>query len=436
MALETSGVPTVAVHTNVFSKLAKSVALMNGMPGTRQAFVPQPIVGKSPAELRAYVEGNDPVSGRPFMQELIEGLTRPLDGNDVKGLSFERTTPRLLEPDSEEQLQQLFIDNHWTDYLPIVLPTDARVSRMLTGTSHAPDEVVGRLRPANFREFWEFTVEKVAVNAVMAGARPEYFPVILALAASGVTARSSSTTSIATISLVNGPIRDEIGMNAGIGALGPYSHANATIGRAYGLLSQNLQGGSVPGDTYMGSLGNWYATSATFAENEERSPWEPFHVQHGFKRTDSTVSVFFGGWYTQAGFGPRETWQEKLKHCIAAAEHNFAPLLVLDPIVAQGFVERGFDSKHKLSEWISGECRLPAREYWDNQWIQTLAHPLAVAGVEPYAARLRAASDEPISVFTPDDVKIVVAGGGTQGAWRMFGASYRGKGTFSVDAWR
>lgn len=436
MALEMAGVPTVSVHTHVFAKLAKSVALMNGMPGTRQAFVPQPIVGKSPAELRAYIEGTDPISGRPFMQEILEGLTRPLDGDDLKGISFERSTPRLLEPDAEESLQQAFIDNHWTDYLPIVLPTEARVERMLAGTSHPPDKIVGRLRPANFREFWELTVEKVAVNAVMAGARPEYFPVILALAASGVTARSSSTTSIATLSLVNGPIRHEIGMNVGIGALGPYSQANATIGRAYGLLSQNLQGGSVPGDTYMGSLGNWYAVGATFAENEERSPWEPFHVQHGFRSDESTVSVFFGGWYTQAGFGPRETWQEKLKHCIAAAEHNFPPLLVLDPIVARGFVERGFDTKQKLSAWISAECRLPAREYWDNQWTQTLSHPLAVAGVEPFASRLKAAPDDMISVFTPDDVKIVVAGGETQGAWRMFGAAYRGKATISVDAWR
>jgi hypothetical protein len=436
MSLEASGVPTVAVHTHVFAKLARSVALMNGMPGTRQAFVPQPIVDRSPAELRAYVEGNDPITGRPFMQEVIEGLTRPLDGEDLNGVSFERSTPRLLEPDTEENLQQLFIDNHWTDCLPIILPTEDRVARMLAGTSHPPDKVVGRLRPANFRELWEFTVEKVAVNAVMAGARPEYLPVILALAASGITARSSSTTSIATISVVNGPIRDEIGMNSGIGALGPYNHANATIGRAYGLLSQNLQGGSVPGDTYMGTLGNWYATSATFAENEERSPWEPFHVEHGFTKNDSAVSVFFGGWYTQAGFGPRETWQEKFRHCIAASEHNFPPLLVLDPIVARGFVERGFDTKRKLSEWCSEHCRLPAREYWDNQWIQTLARPLAVAGVEPYATRLKAKPDDLISVFTPDDIKVVVAGGEAQGAWKMFGGAYRGKATISIDAWR
>ncbi len=105
--------------------------------------------------------------------------------------------------------------------LPIVLPTEARVEAMLKGTSHPPDKVVGRLRPTVFREAWEFTVEKVAVNAVMAGARPEYFPVILALAASGITARSSSTTSFATIPVINGPIRNEIAMNSGIGVMGP-----------------------------------------------------------------------------------------------------------------------------------------------------------------------------------------------------------------------
>jgi hypothetical protein len=96
---------------------------------------------------------------------------------------------------TEDNLQRLFIENHWTDMLPIVLPTEARVEAMLKGTSHPPEKIVGRLRPTVFREAWESTVEKVAVNAVMAGARPEYLPVILALASSGITARSSSTTS-------------------------------------------------------------------------------------------------------------------------------------------------------------------------------------------------------------------------------------------------
>src|SRR4029079_4406367 len=179
------------------------------------------------------------------------------------------------------------------DCLPITLPTEARVEAMLKGTSHAPDEVVGRLRPAALREFWEFTVEKVSVSAVMAGARPEYLPVILALASSGVTARSSSTTSFATIPVINGRIRTELAMNTGIGVMGPYNHANATIGRAYGLLSQNLQGGSVPNETYMGSQGNWLAYTAALPEAEERSPWQALHVQQGFKPADSVATVFF-----------------------------------------------------------------------------------------------------------------------------------------------
>jgi hypothetical protein len=441
MALEEGGVPTVAVHTDVFARLARSVARVNGMPTTRQAFVPQPVVGRSPAELRAYIEGTDPVNGRPFMQEVIEGLTKPLDG-DATGVSFDRSTPRLLEPDTAENLEQLFLQNNWTDFLPITLPTEERVEAMLAGTSRRPDEVVGRLRPTAYREYWEYTVEKVAVNAVMAGARPEYFPVILAIAASGVTARSSSTTSFAAVAIVNGPIRDEIGMNSGIGAMGPYNHANSTIGRAYGLLSQNLQGGSVPGETYMGSQGNPLSYSLAFAENEEQSPWEPLHVQHGFKPADSTVSVFFGGWYTVFGNGPRDTWEEKFRHSLEACDSFSGPIVALDPLVARGFVERGFDAKQKLIDWCATNCRLPAREYWDNLWMQTIIRPLGVAGVEPFATQLKADPEELIQVFQPEEISVVVVGGGTQPTWKMIGGPFRGKTPtsgakiVSVDDWR
>ncbi len=433
--------PTVAVHTDVFARLARSVARVNGMPTTRQAFVPQPVVGKSPAELRAYIEGADPVDGRPFMQVVLEGLTRPSDG-DLTGLSFDRSTPRLLEPDTAENLERLFVDSNWTDFLPIVLPTEERVEAMLAGTSRRPDEVVGRLRPTAYREYWEFTVEKVAVNAVMAGARPEYFPVILALAASGVTARSSSTTSFATVSLVNGPIRDEIGMSSGIGAMGPYNHANATIGRAYSLLSQNLQGGSVPGETYMGSQGNFLNYSSCFAENEEASPWEPFHVQHGFEPGQSTVTVFFGGWYTIFGNGPRDTWEERFRHCLAACDPFSGPILALDPLVANGFVERGFDTKQKLIDWCAEASRRRAADYWDNIWMQTLVRPLAISGTEPFASQLAAAPDDEVQTFQPEEISVVVVGGSTQPTWKLIGGSFAGKVPGSgarivlVDDWR
>lgn len=406
------------------------------MPTARQAYVPQPLVDRSAADLRAYIEGLDPVSKRPFMQEILEGLSSPLTREDETGVSFERSTPRLLKPDSEENLQQLFIDNRWTDFMPVTLPTVERVDRMLKGTSHAPDKIVGQLRPTEFREFWEFDVEKVAVNAVMAGCKPEYLPVLLAMASSGLTARSSSTTSFAGLAVVNGPIRGEIGMNGGIGVLGPWNHANVTIGRAWNLLCMNLQGGSVPGDTYMGSLGNLNSFSATFPENEERSPWEPLHTRFGFSREESAVTVFRGGRYTTSGFGPREEWQRKMKRVFAAGEARESPLWIMDPIVARGFVEKGFDTREKLIAWCAENAVLPARDYWNEQWVQTRIKPLAVAGVEPYATNYKAAPDDLLKMYQEEEINIVVAGGETQGAWRIIEGRRAKDCTISIDRWR
>lgn len=428
-----NGVPTIAVHTHVFHRVAKSTARLRGIPNLRQAFVPQPVVGRTPGELRAYIEGDDAISGRKFMEEVIEGLTRPLDDADLSGATFERTTPRLVPADTQENLETLFLENRWTDYMPIVLPTEERVAAMLKATSQSADKVVGRMRAGNFRESWEYTVEKVAVNAVMAGARPEYFPVILALAASNQTSRQGSTTSQTCFSVVNGPVRNELGMNAGIGAMGPYNHANTTIGRAYSLLSQNGQGGSVPGETYMGAHGNPLAYSLCFPENEERSPWVPLHVQKGFKPTDSTVSVFVGNRGIQEGFGPRDTWEAKFRRCLTATSH-IPPCVIVDPIVARLFVARGIKSKDDLINWCARNARVTARDYWDDQWIQTLVRPRAVAGVEPYATRLKAAPDDIIEMYEASQINAVVVGGETQGAFKIFSAHYVT--TVSVDAWR
>lgn len=433
----TYGVPTVALHTDIFEQVVRSVARVNGMPHLRQVFVPQPVMGKTPQELRAYVDGNDPLTGRPVMQEVIEGLTSPFGDEDLKDVTFERSTPRLLEPDTEDNLQQRFLANNWTDQLPIILPTEARVAAMLAHTQHAADEVVGHMHSTHFREYWEYTVEKVAVNAVMSGAKPEYFPVILALAASGVSARGSSSSSVAAMVVVNGPVRRELGMNAGIGAMGPYNHANATIGRAYGLLSQNGQGGSVPGHSYMGSQGNNYAyNSITFAENEERSPWEPFHVQHGFALTDSTVSVFTGCRATAFTLGLREKhWREHIRNMLRGMDPQSPPTLLLDPITARQCLDRGgFHAKSDLIAWLYDNARMPASEYWDYQLIQNYVYPRATFGEEPWATKLKAAPDELIPMFRPEDIHVVVVGGETNGYWRIMGCTYQQ--TVSVDAWR
>ena len=371
------------------------------------------------------------------MQEVVEGLTKPLDGDDVASVEYDRSTPRLVEPDSAEKLESLFLENCWTDMLPIVLPTEERVAAMLAGTRRKPDEVVGRMRPTHFREAWEYTVEKVAVNAVMAGARPEYFPVILALAATGVSARGSTTSSMAAMAVVNGPVRHEIGMNASTGALGPYNHPNATIGRAYGLLSQNCQGGSVPGLTYMGSQGNNYAyNSVTFAENEERSPWEPFHVQHGFQPADSAVSVFTGCRSTAYTLGLREKhWREHVQNLLRGMDPHIPPTLLLDPITARQFIDRGgFVKKDALIDWLYDAARMPAGEYWDYQLVQNYLYPRATFGEEPWATKLEAAADELIPMFRREDIHVVVVGGETNGYWRIMGCTYQK--TVAVDAWR
>jgi hypothetical protein len=438
MTLETRyGIPAVAVHTGAFVDVVRSVAQVSGMPALRQVFVPQPVLGKSPAELRAYVDGADPVTGRPVMQEVIEALTTPLDADARGAIEFDRSTPRLVEPDTEEAVHRRFLERGWTDMLPIVLPTEARVAAMLGGTHRDPDEVVGRMRPTHFRESWEYTVEKVAVNAVMAGARPEYLPVILALAATGTSARGSTTSSMAAMVVVNGPIRPEIGMNAGIGAMGPYNHANATIGRAYGLLSQNLQGGSVPGRTYMGSQGNSYAySSVTFAEHEERSPWEPFHVQHGFRPTDSAVSVFAGCRSTAYTLGLREAhWREHVRNMLRGMDPYIPPTLLLDPLTARQFIDRGgFTTKDGLIDWLYDTARMPAGEYWDYQLVQNYLYPLATAGEEPWASKLRAAPDELVRMYRREDIHVVVVGGETNPYWRIMGCTYVK--TASVDDWR
>jgi hypothetical protein len=433
----THGVPTVAMHTDKFDRVVRSVAMANGMGGLRQVFVPQPVMGKTARELRAYVDGNDPVTGRPVMQEVIEGLTRPFAPEELGPVEFDRSAPRLVVPDTPENLERLFLDNRWTDMLPIVLPTEPRVAAMLAGTNRKPDEVVGRMRPTHFRESWEYTVEKVAVNAVMAGARPEYFPVILALAASGVSARGSTTSSMAAMAVVNGPVRHQIGMNAGTGAMAPYNHANATIGRAYGLLSQNLQGGSVPGLTYMGSQGNNYAyNSVTFAENEERSPWEPFHVEHGFRPTDSAVSVFTGCRATAFTLGLREKhWREHVGNLLRGLDPHVPPTLLLDPITARQFIDRGgFLKKGALIDWLFEAARMPAGEYWDYQLIQNYIYPRATFGEEPWASKLAAPPDELIPMFRREDIHVVVVGGETNGYWRIMGCNYQK--TVSVDEWR
>ena len=217
--------------------------------------------------------------------------------------------------DGEDPIEACF-DRGWSDGLPVVPPTELRVLRMLQGTARSPREVLGEVPPA----LASCTVEKAAVNAVMAGCRPEYFPVVLAaieaaldpaFALHGVLA----TTDFASpIVVVSGQVGRRIGMNSGVNVLGQGHRANATIGRALQLLVRNIGGGR-PGGVDRSTLGHPGKYTYCFAEDESNEDWEPLRMDRGFARDVSTVTLFAGG-------GVHGIWDERARTPEALVAHT------------------------------------------------------------------------------------------------------------------
>lgn len=201
---------------------------------------------------------------------------------------------RIDVADPEEAIETAY-DRGWSDGLPVVPPTPLRVACMLSGTTRAPEEVIGLVPP----NLVECTVEKVAVNAVLAGCRPEYFPVVLASLEAALDPRFSMHGLLATlwfsgpVIIVNGPIARRIGMNSGGNALGQGNRANATIGRALQLIIRNV-GGGLPGEIDRAVFGNPGKYTFCFAEDESDADWTPLNVARGYTRGTSTVTLFHG----------------------------------------------------------------------------------------------------------------------------------------------
>ncbi len=202
---------------------------------------------------------------------------------------------RRIKLGSEEDAIEACYDRGWSDGLPVVPPTEARVFNMLQGTSRDPEEVIGLIPP----NIVPCTIEKIAINAVMAGCKPEYLPVVITamecilddvFALHGVL---PSTRYVGPVLIVNGPIARRIGMNAKINVLGQGNRANATIGRAVQLSVRNIGGGK-PGEVDRATLGNPGKYTYCFAEDEEGSAWEPLTVDRGFEAGANTVTAFAG----------------------------------------------------------------------------------------------------------------------------------------------
>ncbi len=318
------------------------------------------------------------------------------------------------------------------------MPTQERVTAMLKATKHRPDEVVGKMRVTGEREAWEYTVETVAINAVMAGAKPEMFPAILALAASQTDAHSSSTSSMASMAVFNGRIVNELQLNSSTGALGLYNNAGALIGRAWSLLSMNATGGSVPGHTYEGVQGNPMANiPAVFAENVAGLPagWKPLSVQKGFQADDSVASTFDGCQSQNTMMVLRdEDWEWTLKRFVGGigSPQRGGKLLLIDPSVTPPMIRFGFDTKEKLIAWVKQNVTYPQYHYWLDQEVINYKLGPGRAGREPYASWLKLGAEAPIPYL--DNVEVVVVGGSGNIRWSVNECAYRK--SVKVDDWR
>src|SRR6202795_2048690 len=214
---------------------------------------------------------------------------------------------------------EIWFERGVTDGLPVVPPTRERVDRMLGGTSRAREALVAEVPP----NYGRATLEKLAVNAVMAGCRPEYFPVVLAALEAALDdnvrlygIRTATNTSSPLI-IVNGPIVKTLKLNARGNVFGQGNRANATIGRALQLILRNI-GGDMPGETDMATHGHAGKLTFCIAENEDESPWDPLHVERGFMRSESTVTVIGGSSPQNVFTYGCETGEEVLEHFIGA----------------------------------------------------------------------------------------------------------------------
>ena len=328
---------------------------------------------------------------------------------------------RIEVADDFEAVQNLYLERGWSDGLPIVPPTPERVEAMLASLDSSlftPQQVIAEIPP----NWGGATVERLAINAVMAGCRPEYLPIIVAAVeamgdpAFNFYAIQATTHPCAPLLIINGPIRTELGFNSGSGAYGPGWQPNATIGRAIRLALLNI-GGGYPGVGDMSTQGAPSKYTYCVAENEEENPWQPLHLERGFRPEQNAVTVLAGEPPHNINDHTGRSADDILTiiagaMAVTGANNAYTggeTLLALGPEHAATIARDGL-SKRDVAEWLHRRARIPLERYTRDTMLERFGH----------------IPEEPVPmVNTPEDLAIIVLGGpGKHSSWiPTFGGS-------------
>ena len=441
---EKKGMPTVTEVSELANirQIAKETYLANGVPELRSVFIPPAKwVEKCPEE---------------YLGKFLEALTSPLtDVEKQSGRYKPPIPPRIALTGSYDEVQEFFtgdlsqfVDSapvaRWTDGLPISPPTAEAVAQMLKGTSHKPDEIVNPQMGPMKRIV---TVEKVAINAVMAGCKPEQMPLLLAITEGGLKNAYGSSGSMGIVNIVSGPIARQIGMNSGIVLMSPGNPANMTIARFASLALRNLAG-VTPGSANISAYGTPFM-GLTIAESSD-SPWEGLNVRMGFSPKESVI-IQLTSKVAILGHGAGEVTLSSQKATapvqLVETMKAFLPVMggtgrvvIVSPEVARSWKEKfGWDTMAKLQDYLWDNVTWPRKNYdlsywWGTRepfkdWVAALKSERGSRMLNPDHVDMPPDAMVPINA-SPRQFIVVVAGGGAPNynefqpafSWGVYGA--------------
>ena len=426
--LEKAGVPTVAFVARSFEKDWYGSARVFGVRQLRHALVPRPFVGLTAEDIV------------PFVDAAFETVVKMLTDSKAAELTSEASSSicsEILEFDGDDRhdafelMNRTFLERGWGDGFPLWEPTRERVNAMLTATRRPANQLVAVLAPGMGRA----TVEKIAINAVMAGCKPEHMPLLIAAVEAindphfMLRTTAQSTGAHAPFMLVNGPIVKTLGINTGRCALGPgaQSAVNTTLGRAIRIFYMNL-GHAYPGLMDMDTLGSPTKYSMCLGENLEASPWPPYHVDKGFGPEDNVVTMqpTYGLSEVEDNYGttPQAILNTVCSNAcargiksvgywllgqradpVARVQVKEKHLLIVCPVHAAVFAKHGW-TRQNIREYMHEHARIPFE-----QLISNLS-PAAFRKSHPDMQDLWDSPQTPIPILeSPECFEIIVAGG-------------------------